>query len=81
MDPSSWDATLDSSHLSSISLMSKQCAQVMNTEITNKECLRSIRRPFPIGDIVLLVDIDAKLLETLKRSVAGIGSYEVDQLC
>ena len=52
-----------------------------NTEFTNQECLRCIRRPFPIGDIVLLVDIDAKLLEALKWSVAGIGSYEVDQLC
>jgi hypothetical protein len=81
MDPSSWDATLDSSHLSSISVMSKQCAQVMNTEITNKECLRSIRRPFPIGNIVFLVHVESKLLGSLLGSVVEIGWHDVDELC
>jgi len=51
------------------------------TEFTNQECLRCIRRPFPIGDIVLLVDIDSELLKALKWSVAGIESYKMDQLC
>lgn len=33
-----------------------------NTEFTNKECLRRIRRPFSIGDIVLLIHIEPELL-------------------
>ena len=81
MDPSSWDVTLDSSHLSSISLMSKQSAQVINTEITNKECLRSIRRPFPIGNVVLAVQVEPELLLSLIWSVGGFGKAEVHELC
>jgi len=69
MDLSSWDVTLDSSHLSSISLMSKQSAQVMNTEITNKECLRCIGRPFPIGNVVVAIHIEAEFLGALHTSV------------
>lgn len=81
MDPFSWDASLDSSHLSRISLMSKQSAQVMNTEITNKECLRSIRRPFPIGNIVFLVHVESKLLGSLLWSVVEVRWHDVDELC
>lgn len=44
-----------------------------NTEFTNKECLRCIRRPFSIGDIVLTVHIYPKLLEALYKSVLGLA--------
>jgi hypothetical protein len=46
---------------------------VRNTEITNKECLRCIRRPFPIGNVVLFVHIEAKLLRSLISSVVKEG--------
>ena len=51
--------------------LSKQFAKGRNTEFTNKECLRSIRRPFPIGDVVLLVYVDSKLLLSLVWLVVG----------
>lgn len=34
------------------------------TEVTNKKCLCSIWRPFAIGNVVVLVHIEAKLLES-----------------
>lgn len=40
-----------------------------NTEITNEECLRGIWGPFPIGDVVLLVDIEAELVSALAELV------------
>lgn len=42
-----------------------------NTEIANKECLRSIRRPFPIGNVVVAVDIETKLLCALHTISLG----------
>jgi hypothetical protein len=69
MDPSSWDVTLGSTHLPSIN--SDPAVEVCyrrerNTEFTNQECLSDIWGPFPIGDIVLLVHVDTKLLPALK---------------
>lgn len=52
-----------------------------NTEFTNQECLGSIRRPFPIGDIVLLVHIEAKLLCALCSSVCTWSLCDVHSLC
>src|SRR6187402_3929449 len=36
-----------------------------NTEFTNKECLRCIRRPFPVGDVVLAIHIESESLFSL----------------
>jgi hypothetical protein len=52
-----------------------------NTEITNKECLLSIRRPFSIGDIVVAANIKSEFLEALYRSVLVMESCEKHQLC
>jgi hypothetical protein len=52
-----------------------------NTEITNKECLFGIRRPFSIGDIVVAADIESEFLEALLRSVLVMESCEKHQLC
>jgi hypothetical protein len=47
-----------------------------NTEFTNKECLGSIGRPFPIGNVVLAIDIEPKLLFALQTLVSGIGAFQ-----
>ena len=59
----------------------KKSATVRNTEITNKECLSCIRRPFSIGNVVLAIDIEPKLLRSLKLSAHKIGSKELQVLC
>lgn len=40
------------------------------TEVTNKECLGRIRSPFAICDVVVLVDIEAELLNSLVAVVS-----------
>ena len=61
--------------------LSKQAAQGRNTEFTNKECFRSIRRPFPISNVVLLVHIETKPLFSLVSSESGTGWHDVYKLC
>ena len=34
--------------------------------------MRRIRRPFPVGDVVLAIEVESKLLETLILSVVGL---------
>ena len=52
-----------------------------NTEFTNKECLGSIRRPFPIGDVVLAIDIESELLCALQMSAQECSNWGADELC
>lgn len=82
MGPSSWDGTPGSNRLPIVSfLLRGHTRRERITEFTNQECLRCIRRPFPIGDIVVLVYIEAKLLGSLVWSAWVIWSCEVHRLC
>ena len=45
------------------------------TEITNKECLCRIWSPFAVCDVVVLVDIEAELLDSLVAVVSIRPSF------
>jgi len=51
------------------------------TEITNEKCLGCIRRPFPIGDVVVFIHIKAKFLSSLVRSAWVLGMNMIHELC
>lgn len=64
-----------SSHLPRISMSTSKgilLRRERNTEITNKESLRSVGRPFPIGNVVVAIDIESELLFALQTSVSGM---------
>jgi hypothetical protein len=56
------DSRLHSSNLNQCPATQQATTGERNTEFTNKECVRSIRCPFPVGNVVMAIDIEPKLL-------------------
>lgn len=40
----------------------------MLTEVTSEICLFGIRRPFAVYDVLLVIDVESKLVESLRIS-------------